>query len=70
MTTKIDPQAPIGSEFELENKKYKVVEQNRKMTCSGCDLIHIDCVERGNEMPECNIDYRTDGKTTIFKKIE
>lgn len=59
----------IGSEFNWNNKKLKVVP--RRKTCGQCHFFKnwVGCLAKAGEIGFCEGIYRTDGKDVKFKEI-
>lgn len=61
----------VGQTFELNDKVYKVKEQDNcdKYSCEGCAFYFVDdCLAL--DIPECCHDDRKDEKAVIFVELE
>lgn len=61
----------IGEIFEYEGEWYQCVEPPKNVIGNLCKRCDMRCILiKRYKVPECRVDFRSDGKYVIFKKLE
>ena len=60
----------IGEIFEVNGKWYQCVEANENDNCNACDLQGLCIIMQGKQHVGNCMNWRTDNKRTVYKKLE